>query len=206
MVPEKAFEGGATGELHRLQGGPATQDVAKDRGIFVLQPLQHVWKIVLERTGQAMGNPDCVAHHTAAVFDELGAGTPRGALRLERRQRVTMGQQQCELEGGSSGVGFGPAGGEGCAIARQHQRMEGEEDAKVILAQGRDKRPLVTFEAASHGLAVAPRAQRGDPRVNGRGRVLELQALSFGGASRLEAPIRCGISPVDPDKSRKGIV
>src|SRR5207249_11389180 len=71
MAPEKAFEGGAPGELHRLQGGPTTQEVAKDRGVFVLQPLQHVWDIVLERTRQAIGHPDCVAHHAAAVSDEL---------------------------------------------------------------------------------------------------------------------------------------
>ena len=45
MVPEKAFEGGATGELHRLQGEPARQEVAKDWGVFVLEPLQHVWEI-----------------------------------------------------------------------------------------------------------------------------------------------------------------
>src|SRR5215470_6211171 len=39
MDLEEAFEGGATGELHRLQGGPARQEVAKDWGVFVLKPL-----------------------------------------------------------------------------------------------------------------------------------------------------------------------
>src|SRR5262249_21171925 len=103
-------------------------------------------------------------------------------------------------------VVFGPAEGEGFAIARQRQRINGEEDEKVILAQGGDKRPFVQFEADRHGLAVEPRAQRGDPRVNGLGRVLELKALPSGGASSLEAPIMSGISPVDPNKSRKGVV
>ena len=80
-------------ELHRLQGGPARQEVAKDRGIFVLKPLQHVWEIVLERTGQAIGNPDFVVHHAAAVFDELGERPHRCALRPEGVQLVGMGQQ-----------------------------------------------------------------------------------------------------------------
>jgi len=206
MGPEKAFEGGATGELHRLQGGPTTQEVAKDWGVFVLKPLQHVWEIVLERPGQAMGHPDFVAHHAATVFDELGERTHRGALRREGVQLVAMGQQQCELECGIGGVVFGPAEGEGFARARQRQRIAGEEDEKVIRAQGGDQRPFVKFEADRHGLAVEPCAQCGDPRVNGLGRMLELQALPFGGASSLEASIMCGISPVDPNKSRKGVV
>ena len=52
----------------------------------------------------------------------------------------------------------------------------------------------------SHGLAVAPRAQGGDPRVDGLGRVLELKALPLGGARSLEAHIVCGIGPVDTHK------
>src|SRR5215471_18690702 len=124
MVPEKAFEGGATGELHRLQGWPATQDVAKDRGIFVLQPWQYVWARVLERPGQAFGHPDFVAHYAAAVFDELGERTHRGALRRAGVERVAMGQQQCELKCGIGGVVWGPAGGASLARARQHERMD----------------------------------------------------------------------------------
>ncbi len=136
----------------------------------------------------------------------LGERTHRCALRREGVQLVAMGQQQFELECGIGGVVFGPAGGEGFAIARQHERIDGEEDEKVIRAHGGDQRPFVQCEADRHGLAVEPRAQRGDPRVNGLGRVLELKALTFGGASSLEAPIMVGISPVDPHKSRKGVV
>jgi hypothetical protein len=38
-----------------------------------------VREIVLERPGQAVGDPDCVPDHTAAVFDELGARAAWGA-------------------------------------------------------------------------------------------------------------------------------
>ena len=82
----------------------------------------------------------------------------------------------------------------------------GEEDQKVILAQGGDQGTFGEFEADGHGLAVEPRAQRGDPRVDGLGGVLELEALTLCGASSLEAHIMFGIRPVDPNKGRKGVV
>ena len=97
-------------------------------------------------------------------------------------------------------------GGEGFAIPCQRQRIDREEDQKVILAQGEDQRTFVEFEADSHGLAVKPRTQRGDPRVDGLGCVLKLEALPFCGASCLEASIMFGIRPVDPNKGRKGVV
>ena len=165
--------------------------------------MQHLREIVLEGTGQAVGDPHCVADHAAAVFDELCEGAHGGALRLERLQRVAMGEQQCELECGVRGVVFGPAGGEGFAIPRQRQRIDREEDQKVIRAQGGDQGPFVEFEADGHGLAVEPRAQRADPRVDGLGRVLELEALTFCGASGLEADIMFGIRPVDAQQRQQ---
>ena len=116
--------------------------------------MQHVRERVLEGTGQAVGDPHCVTDHAATVFDELCEGAHGGALRLERLQLVAMGEQQCELEGGVRGVVFGPAGREGFAIPRQRQRIDGEEDQKVILAQGGDQGAFVEFEADGHGLAV----------------------------------------------------
>src|SRR5215831_10552153 len=82
--------------------------------------------------------------------------------------------------------------------------IDREEDEKVILAQGGDQGPFGEFEAESHGVAVKPRTQGGDPRVDSLGRVLKLEALSFCSASRLEASIMFGIRPVDPNKGRKG--
>ena len=84
--------------------------------------------------------------------------------------------------------------------------MNREEDQKVIRAQGEDQRTFVKFEAESHGLTVKTRTQCGDPRVESLGRVLKLEALSFGSASRLEASIMCGICPVDANKSSKCVV
>jgi hypothetical protein len=206
MLTEEGCEGGATGELYRLEGRPATQEVAENRGGFLLEPLQHMRERGLEGTGQAVGDPDFVTDHATTVFDELGEGAHRGALRMERLQLVAMGEQQCELECGVRGGVFGAAGREGVAIPRQRQGIEREEDQKVILAQGEDKGAFVEFETDGYGLAVEPRAQRGDPRVDGLGGVLELEAFTFCGASRLEAPIMFGISPVDTHKGCKYFV
>src|SRR5262249_14827971 len=137
---------------------------------------------------------------------ELGEGTHRGALRMERRQRVALGEQQCEWEGGVRGVVCGPARRAGVAIPRERQGMEREEDQKVILAQSGNNGTFVACETERHGLAVEPRAQRGAPGVDGLGGVRELEAFTLCGTSRLEAPIMLGIGPVDPNKSRKGVV
>jgi hypothetical protein len=55
-------------------------------------------------------------------------------------------------------------------------------------------------------VAVAPRATRGAPRVDGLGCVLELAAGTFCGVSRLAADIMFGISPVNTNKGSKGFV
>ncbi len=38
--PEEALKGGATRELRGFEGRPAAEEVAKDRRIFLLKPLQ----------------------------------------------------------------------------------------------------------------------------------------------------------------------
>src|SRR5262245_35801947 len=119
MRTEEGCEGGTARELRRLEGRPAPQDVADDCGVFLLEPMEHMWKRVLEGTGQAVGEPHFVTGHTATVLDELCEGAHGGALRPERLQRVAMGEQPCKLEGSVRRVVFGPAGREGFAIPRQ---------------------------------------------------------------------------------------
>ena len=148
-------------------------------------------------------DPDFVTDHAATVFDELGKRTHRWALRSEGVQLVAMREQQVELEFGIGGIVFGPAGGKGFAIPRQHERIDGEEDEKVIRAQGGNQGAFVEFEADGNRLAVEPPAQRGDPRVNGLGGVLNLEALPFGGASHLEAPIMFTSAQSIPIKAAK---
>ena len=104
------------------------------------------------------------------------------------------------------GAVLGPAGREGFAILRQRQGIDREEGQKVIRAPGGDQGAFVEFETDGYGLAGAPRAQRGDPHVDGLGGVLELKALTFCGASSLKTNIMFGIRPVDPNKGSKCFV
>ena len=137
-VPENAGVGGAPGAWHGVQGGPATQDVANERGLFVRQPVPHPGDRGLERPGQALGQADGVAHHAAAMGDAWRPGTPGRALGGQGRQRVARGQQPGERAGGSGGVVGGPAGGAGVARACQRQRLHGAEDENVLRARGGD--------------------------------------------------------------------
>jgi hypothetical protein len=136
--------------------------------------------------------------------DKLLEGTPSETLGRERWELVPMHEQQCELQCGVSGIVFRSAGGEGCTISRDRQRIDRQEHQKVIFAQGEDQRPFGEFEAESHGLAPQPCPQRRDPRVDGLGRVRKLEALPFCRASRLEAPSMFGLGPVEANKSSKG--
>src|SRR5262249_488981 len=144
--------------------------------------------------------------HATTMGDELCEGAHSEALGMERLQLVPMREQQFELQCGVGGIIFGSAGSEGFTISRDRQRMNREKHQKVILAQGKDERPFVEFEADSHGLAMKPCPQRSDPRVDGLRRVLKLEGLPFCRASRLEAPIMLGICPVEANKSSKGVV
>ena len=199
---EAGVEGGTARAWRRLAGRPATQDVAAARGVLLLQPVQHVRESVLEGPGQAVGDPHGVADHAATVGDELGEGAHRGALRLERLQRVALGTQPCARACGIRGVVCGPAGRAGFALPRQGQGSERAEDQHVLRAQGGDHGAFGACETHGHGWAMAPRAQRGAPRVDGRGCVRELEACTCCGASRLEAHIRGGSRPVETNKSR----
>ena len=82
VSPEEPFQGGAARKLRGFEGGPAAEEVTKDRRIFFGKPLQDLWKVVFEGTGQAIGTTDFVTDQATAVFDELGEGTHGGALGL----------------------------------------------------------------------------------------------------------------------------
>src|SRR5262245_29155942 len=116
MVAAEGFQGGAPGELRGLEGRPATEQVTKDRRIFVRNPLEHMRKIVFQRAREAIGAAHCVADHAATMCAELLEGAHGGAWWMERLQLVAMGEQPFELQCGIGGVIFGPTGREGFAV------------------------------------------------------------------------------------------
>ena len=203
-APEEGFQGGAAGELGGFEGWPAAEDVAKERRIFRGKPLQDLWKVVVEHTGQAVCATDCVTDEAPAVFDELGEGTPGGALGSQGLELVTVCEEECDLEFRVGGVVCGSAGGKRCAVRGHGERSDRKKHEEIILAQCPHDGPFIQLKTHRDGVSVEPRAQSLDPRVDRCRAVREDQKLSSLRASSLEADIVCGVSPVAANKSRKG--
>ena len=118
VVAEAGLQKRAPCALRRCEGRPATQNVTKDPGVLLLKPVEPLRQRVFQGPREALGDPHGGADHPAAVCDAVCQGAQRGALRMERLQRVALGQSQCELACGSGGGSFGSAGGKGCTIPR----------------------------------------------------------------------------------------
>jgi hypothetical protein len=186
--------------LRRFEGRPAAEEVAKDRGIFLLKPLQNLREIVFEGTGQTIGQPDFVADQTPAVFDELRQGAHGGALGGERGELVAVCEEAFDLAFGLGGVICGPARGTRFAVLGHGERLDGKEDEELICAQRGHERPLIALQAHRNRLAVEARVQTLDPRVDRFRTVFEVQKLPARGASGLQADIVFGIGPVEANK------
>ena len=148
---EEALQGGAARELRGFEGRPAAEEVTKDRGIFVLKPLQDLREVVFEGTGEAVGEPHFVADQAAAVFDELREGAHGGALGVEGLELVAMREQEFELEFGIGGVVFGPAGGEGFAVPARVSGLTGKSTRKSYLRKAETMGPLLSSRQTATG-------------------------------------------------------
>jgi hypothetical protein len=200
---EEAFHSGAACELHGFEGGPAAEEVAKEHGIFLWKPLQDLWEVVFEGTGQAVGQTDFVADQATAVLDELRQGAHGGALGAERGELVAVFEEDLDLEFGIGGVIFGPARGKRFAVPGHGERIDGEEHEEIIVAQRGHDGSFLEFQAHRDGLSVEARAEGLDPGVNLFRTMFEAQKLTLCSASGLEADIVFRISPVEANKGRK---
>jgi len=197
---EEALKGGAPRELGGCEGGPAAEEVAQDGGVLLLKPLQDMRQGVFEGTGQAMRQTDCVADQAPAVCDELRQGAHRRALGGEGGELVAVCEEEFDLEFGIGGVVFGPAGSQRFTGRSQGERIDGKEPEEILWAQCGHHGAFLAFQADGKRLAVAPRAQGADPRINRFRAVREDQKLSSCRASGLEADIVCAIRPVEANK------
>ena len=203
MVAEEALQGGASRQLHGLEGRPLGEEGAEDGGVFVVEPLQGVRKVVFQGTRETIRDAHFVPDQAAAMFNELFEGAHGGTLGLKGFELIAMLEQEFKLELGVSGVVLGLAGCEGFAIPRQCQGVDGKEHEEVILSQRRDEGPLIEFEADGNRLPFEPCTQGAHPLVDGVRLVFEDAELAFLGACRLQADIVFGIGPVDADEGRK---
>ena len=134
-----------------FEGRPAAEEVAKDRRIFLLKPLQDVGEVVFERTGQAIGQPDFVADQAPAVFNELRQGAHRWALAGEGGELVAVFEQEFDLEFGIGGVIFGPARGKCFAVLGHGERIDGKEHEEIILCSADTMGPLLSSRQTATG-------------------------------------------------------
>ena len=205
MSMEKTLQGGAACELCCLEGWPLGENIAEDGGVFVVKPLQDMRTIVFQGTGETIRGAHVVAHEASTMFDAWFAGTHRGALGLQGRELSAMLEQEFELELGISGVVLGVAGCEGFTVPGERERIDGKEHEAVVLSQRVDNGPLVEFATDGDRLSLAPRAPGTHPRIESFWRVRKDAEPSCLGASRLQADIVCGISPIEADECRKFI-
>jgi hypothetical protein len=133
-VRKTPLQGRAACELGGFESRPWGENVAEQQGVFVPKPWQDVREGVLQRTREAMRDAHVVADQTAAMVDELRQSTHCWALGVQRRQCVTMREQECKLEFGVSGVVFGMTGREGFTVLGQGPRVDGKQDEEVVLA------------------------------------------------------------------------
>jgi len=145
-VAEEVLQGRASRQLHGLEGRPGGEKVAEDGGIFVVEPLQPMRKVVFQGTGQAIREAHVVSDQAAAIFHEWCRGAHGRTLGLKGRERIAMLEPEFKEEFGVRGVVLGLAGGEGLAIPRQHEGIEGQEHKEVVLAQRIDDGALLEFK------------------------------------------------------------
>jgi hypothetical protein len=175
--PAEARKRRAARQLGGFARRPVAEDVTKEHGIFLGQPGQNVRQGVCEGTGQPVGPPHWVADQATAGCDELGEGTPGGALGLQGCERVAVCEEQCDLACRLGGVVFGPAGGQCVAVRGPSQRMDRKAPEALLLTQGRHEGALMECEAHRDGLPRTSRAQAVAPRVDRVGTVCEHDKL-----------------------------
>jgi hypothetical protein len=158
MVAEEACQGGASRQWYGLEGRPWGEEVAEDGGIVVVEPLPHRRTGVFQGTGEAIGEAHVVSDQAAAMFDALCEGAHGRTLGLKGLELLAMRAQEFKEEFGVRGVVRGLAGGEGLALPRQHEGIDGTEY---------DDGALIEFETDGNRLPGEPRAQGAHPRIEG---------------------------------------
>lgn len=203
VSPEEPFQSRAARKVRGFESWPAAEDVTKDHGIFVGKPLQDLWKVVFEGTGQAVGQTDFVTDQAPAVLDELRQGAYGGALGAEGGELVAVFEEDLDLECGIGGVIFGPARGKRCTVRGHGERIDGKEHEEIIVLQRRHNGAFIEFQADGNRLAIEPCAQGADPRVDHFRPVFETQELPARSTGDLSADLVFGIRPVEAHKGCK---
>src|SRR5262245_32406101 len=115
-----------------LEAGPALQEVAEEHRVTVLEPVQRLREVLLERAAQPVGDAGLVADEIAPLLDQSGQGSHGRTLRLERLQLLAVAYQQLERDLGIGRVVLGAAGDESLAILVKRGRIDRKPHDELI--------------------------------------------------------------------------
>jgi hypothetical protein len=96
VLMEEGCQAGFACLLGLLKRGPAGENVTKDHGVLVLEPLQDLGEIRRERVGEPIREAHLVSHQGAALLHQTLQGAHGNALRMQGGQPVVVGHQKFE--------------------------------------------------------------------------------------------------------------
>jgi hypothetical protein len=151
VVAEEGLTSGAARALGRCEGGPATQKVTENVRVCILQPVQHLREIVLQRTGEVVRNPHFIPDHAPTMCDELCEGAHGRALRIEWLQFIPMRAQQCELQFGVAGSSFARLGVKASRYRAKVSGWIGKRTRKSYWRRAKTRGPLFSSRQRATG-------------------------------------------------------
>ena len=86
------------GLVNRFQCRPSLQEIAEHQRALILEPLQSLGKVVLERTGESIGDASLIIDQAPSHLDQLLEDAHLSALRVERLKMLGVLQQELKRE------------------------------------------------------------------------------------------------------------
>src|SRR5262249_10873383 len=128
---------------------PAGQEIAKQRRVCLVEPVQCLRKVLLERVAQAVGKTGLVSDQPAALFDQVQQHAHLRTLGLERGEAIAVVQQQIQGELRIGGIIFGSAGFEASRYLANIEGLIGKRTKKSYFCSAYTSGPLDSSSATA---------------------------------------------------------
>src|SRR6185437_7680905 len=185
-----------------LQRRPAGKEVAEQRSVAVIEPVQRLRKVLLERVAKAVDDALAVVDQHPSLLDQVPERTHCDALGMERMEPLRVAQHKLQRKLRIGGIVLGAAGLECHTILRQQAWVDREQDDEVVLLQCVDDRSTGEFERNGNR-ATEPRLQSLDPSINLVRLMREPAKFSRPTAAWLKTEVVLGVRPVQADLGSK---
>jgi hypothetical protein len=153
MFPEEGEQCRPAGALQLLEAGPMAQEVAEQRTRFLVEPRVGQGKVLLQRAGQAVGDPRLLIDEFPSLFQQAFERANADTLWLQGFQLVAVAQKDLQRDLRIGRIGLGVAGLEGLSILRQSGGIHRKQDKEVMFLQRVDQRSAGDLETDGHRLA-----------------------------------------------------